>query len=456
VTSANEPATKGNVPTAQHPAAAGPHPPIDATHTQEKVINLPNNHTSNAVPSNRLKLLDKGHVSDVSNMLSQSYSSANTFIVLPTTDEEDGHEPGEHTGASGNHNEQKLVKQVKKDQENLDKLNSRRDYIFKKIARALVKRNAAWGLYDPTNTHVVATALMIPPTKEYHQNPNQLRLEDPNIDVGHADHYVPLAKIFTKKNPKQLLLLGPSLIKRIRIELRLFDTAMTIHQRPDMAFLYFFGDLKMSGHNAQDPNGPADKTLSQHPNPQNVLDQKEHFYSQNVSTLLEELGKKYPMQVTAQRYRDNERFALLLQNGFQEVDKVQGFHQRREEGEAHVWGPLIGHKETHHKEGPDMVYESCFLTLAKGIYPSLKDVENDVRGIVHEKQTHGIITDPTTVLPPICVPNKQTETNENATRAPPPQSTSVPSQNAVGPTDKVPVVNPTASNQTHNAPVIHS
>jgi len=345
---------------------------------------------------------------------------------------------------------------VKKDQEHLDKLNSRRDYIFKKIARSLVKRNAAWGLYDPTNTHIVAAALMIPPSKEYHQNPNQLRLEDPNIDVGHADHYVPLAKLFTKKNPKQLILLGPALIKRIRIELRLFDTAMTVHQRPEVAFLYFFGDLKTEGHNAQDPNGPVDKSLTQHANPQNVLDQKEHFYSQNVSTLLEELGKRHPMQVTAQRYRDNQRFALLLQNGFQEIDKVQGFHQRKEEGEAHVWGPLIGHKETHHKEGPDMVYESCFLALTKGIYPSLKDVENDVRGVVQEKQTHGVITDPTTVLPPVCVPNTQTQTTDHPVRAPPSQTISVPTQ-ALGPNEKPPIVNPTVHNApVHGAEPIHS
>jgi hypothetical protein len=427
VSSTNDSATRGNLPTAQHPAAAGPHPPIDATHHQEKIVPLPNPHTSTGTPSNRLRKLDRNHLSDIANMLSHSYSAANSFIVLPTTEEHDGHHPDDHSKPSGNSNQEKLVKEVKKDQEDLDKLNSRRDYIFKKIARALVKRDAAWGLFDPTNDHVVAAALLIPPSREYHQNPNDLRLEDPKVNEGHADHYVTLANLFTKKNPKQLVQLGPSLIKRIRIELRLFDTAMTVHQRPEMAFLYFFGDLATAGHNSQDPNGPADKSLSQDPHAKNTLQHNEAHYSQNVSTLLEELGKRYPMQVTTQRYRDNQRFALLLQNGFQEIDKVQGFHQRREEGEAHVWAPFLGHKETHHKEGPDMVYESCFLTLTKGIYPSLKNVENDVRGVVEQKESHGVISDPTTVLPPATVPNKQTDVNEHPIRAPPSQTTTAPS-----------------------------
>jgi len=193
------------------------------------------------------------------------------------------------------------------------------------------------------------------------------------------------------------------LIKRIRLELRLFDTAMTVHQRPDIAFLYFFGDLKTTGHNnVQDPSSPTDKSLTQNPNPMHVLSENEPKYSHNVSVLLEELGKRFPMQVNAQRYQDDQRFTLLLQNGFQEIDKVQGFHQRKSEAGGFVAGPS-GTKETHHQRGPDMVYESCFLTLTKGIYPSLKNVENDVRGIVPQKQTHGVISDPTTVLPPATV-----------------------------------------------------
>jgi len=197
------------------------------------------------------------------------------------------------------------------------------------------------------------------------------------------------------------------LIKRIRLELRLFDTAMTIHQRPDVAFLYFFGDLKTGNIMKNDPNGPADQSLIQDKNPMPVLDDNVTHRSQNMNTLLQELEKRFPMQVTAQRYRDNDRFLLLLQSGFQEIDKVQGFRQRGAEGDAHIIAPVIGTKQiAHAKQGPDFVYESCFITLAKGIYPSLKNVENDVRGIVPQKQAQGIISDPTTVMPPACVPNK--------------------------------------------------
>jgi len=60
------------------------------------------------------------------------------------------------------------------------------------------------------------------------------------------------------------------------------------------------------------------------------------------------------------------------------------------------------------------VYESCFITLTKGFYPSLKNVENDVRGIVAQKQASGIISDPTTVIPPAHVTNKQPEATETA------------------------------------------
>jgi hypothetical protein len=426
LTSAETPATKGNVPTTQHPSSAGPHPPIDATHHQEKIVTLPQPITGHStVPSSRLKKLEKGHKSEITNMLSNSYSHANSFVVLPTTEEDDphaAHHQPHHTSTSG---EKKLAHEVKKDQAELDKITHRRHYIFKKISSALIARGAAWGLYDNTNTHIVAAALLIPPAQEYHQNPDQLRLEDPHINEGHAKHYLPLARLFTKKNPKQLMLLGPSLIKRIRLELRLFDTAMTIHQRPDVAFLYFFGDLKTTGEDDnKDPSGPADKSLTQHTNPLPVLEDNEPKYSNNVSTLLEELGKRYPLQINALRYRDNQRFVLLLQNGFQEIDKVQGFHQRKSEGEAHVVGPIVGHKETHHKEGPDMIYESCFITLTRGIYPSLKNVENDVRGIVAQKEAHGIISDPTTVLPPATVPSRQTDTIEHPIRAPPPTSDS--------------------------------
>jgi hypothetical protein len=422
LTSAATPATKGNIPTAAHPDSAGPHPPIDATHKTERVVALPNPVTNDKAPlSNRLKQLEKGHLSDITNMLSYSYSDANSFIVVPSTEEDDPHSSHQHQqNLSATPGDNKLEKELKKDQAQLDKLNHRRDYIYKKIARGLVKRGAAWGLYDNTNTHLVAAAILIPPVRQICQNTTQLRLEDPNINEGHAEHYMPLANLFSKKNPKQLLLLGPSLIKRIRLELRLFDTAMTIHQRPDVAFLYFFGDTKTSGHPAHaDPNGPADKSLSQHPNPMPALAENEPQYSQSVSTLLEELGKRYPMQVNAQRYRDNQRFVLLLQNGFQEIDKVQGFHQRKEDAEAHAYAPGMGHKETHTHKGPDVVYESCFIALTKGIYPSLKSVENDVRGVVAQKEAQGVISNPTTVLPPASVPSTQPHTVDHPIRAPP-------------------------------------
>lgn len=199
---------------------------------------------------------------------------------------------------------------------------------------------------------------------------------------------------------------------------------MTIHQRPEVAFLYFFGDTKLSGHPTQaDPNGPADQSLTQHSNPMHTLHANEPQYSHNVSTLLEELGKRFPMQVNAQRYRDNERFVLLLQNGFQEIDKIQGFHQRREEAGGHaavVAPPFEAHKETHKHKGPDVVYESCFIALTKGIYPSLKNVENDVRGVVPQKEAQGVISNPTTVLPPATVPSNHPQTVEHPVRAPPP------------------------------------
>jgi hypothetical protein len=469
VTSADHPATKGNMPTSQHPAAAGPHPPMDATHHQEKVMNLPHPLSTNAAPSNRLRRLERGNLSDITNMLSRSYSSANSFIVLPSTEEDDPHAAHHQPHQTHTHGEQKLAHEVKKDQGDIDKLNSRRDYIFKKIGRALMKNGAAWGLYDATNTHLVASALLIPPAREYHQNPDQLRLEDPNINEGQASHYVPLAKLFTKKNPKQLLLLGPSLIKRIRLELRLFDTAMTVHQRPEVAFLYFFGDNKTTGQNDnKDPSDPAEKSLSQHPNPLPTLAQNEPQYSANVNTLLEELGKRYPIQVHAQRYRDNQRFVMLLQNGFQEIDKVQGFHQRRKEegvyAEGHILGIIPpGHKEGHdghhRKEGPDMVYESCFITLTRGIYPSLKNVENDVRGIVPQKEVHGVISDPTTVLPPVTVPSKQTDAPHHTVQAHP-ANTAVPS-NQTGTTYPVSTHQPSStvpSKTTEHQvpPVLHS
>jgi len=150
-----------------------------------------------------------------------------------------------------------------------------------------------------------------------------------------------------------------------------------------------------------------------------TLSQNEPQYSTSVSTLLEELGKRYPMQVNAQRYRDNQRFVLLLQNGFQEIDKVQGFHQRKGEAGAHAWAPIMGHKETHTSKGPDMVYESCFIALTKGVYPSLKNVENDVRGVIGQKEAQGVISNPTTVLPPAAVVGNQTQTVDNPVRAPP-------------------------------------
>lgn len=162
LTSANQPATHANIPTPQHPAAAGPHPPLDATHHQEKVMNLPHPLSTNDAPSSRLRKLDKGHLSDITNMLSHSYSSANSFIVLPSTEEDDPHAAHHQSHHTQTHGEHKLAHEVKKDQADVDKLNSRRDYIFKKIGRALVKHGAAWGLYDSTNTHLVASALLIP------------------------------------------------------------------------------------------------------------------------------------------------------------------------------------------------------------------------------------------------------------------------------------------------------
>jgi hypothetical protein len=343
-------------------------------------------------------------------MLSYSYSSPNSFIILPTTEEDDAHSLHQQKHGHADSSDTKLAKDLKKDQEQIEKLNNRSNYVLKKIARALVKRGGAWGLYDNNHSHLVAAALLIPPSREISQKPSELRLEDPNINEGHSDHYVPLAKLFTKKNPKQLVMLGPNLIKRIRLELRLFDTAMTIHQRPETAFLYFFGDLK-TGQISDDKSSTASQSLTQHQNPMHLLTENETLGSQNVNLLLEELGKRFPMQVNAQRYRDNNRFLMLLKNGFQEIDKVQGFHQRGAEAEAHVVAPGIGSKQiAHAREGPDLVYESCFITLTKGFYPSLKNVENDVRGIVPQKQASGIISDPTTVIPPAHVINKNPET----------------------------------------------
>jgi hypothetical protein len=425
VTSEETPATKGNMQTECHPKAAGPHPPADATHKKETLVPLPNPiSSSSTAPTNRLIKLEKAQLSEITKMLSYSYSGPNSLIVLPTTEDDDAHSLHQQQNTSTDTTstgETKLAKDLKKEQHQLEKLNHRRDYIFKKIARALMKRGEAWGLYDNTHTHIVAAALMIPPACGSSQNPNELRLEDPNINVGRADHYLPLAKIFTKKNPKQMLMFGPSLIKRIRLELRLFDTAMTIHQRPDCSFLYFFGDVKL-GQNS-DSHGTANQSKIQHENPMPVLAENDTFGSNNVNILLEELGRRYPMQVIAQRYRDDRRFLMLLQNGFQEIDKVQGFHQRGAEGEAHVYAPGVGSKQiAHGREGPDLIYESCFITLIKGFYPSLKNVENDLRGIVAQKQADGIISDPTTVLPPAHLPNKHPETTETIRPPPPPHS----------------------------------
>jgi hypothetical protein len=390
----------GNVATSSHPAAAGPHPPVDATHNTEKVIPVPNAPVSGTAPSNRLKQLERGELTILTDMLQHSYSNKDTFIVIPTTEEDDPHHPHHQAHNTQTSGDKALAKDVKKDQENLDKLKNRSNYVFKKIARALLKRNAAWGLHDHDHSHIVAAALFVPPARNPSQNANQLRLEDPKINEGQASHYVPLAKLFTKKNPKQLVLLGPSLIKRVRLELRLFDTAMTVHQRPDVGFLYFFGDLK-TGLNNRDSSGPADQALTQHQNPQAVIAGNTDLQNHHANTLLQELGKQYPMQVTAERYRDNKRFLMLLQNGFQEIDKVQGFRERYAEGEAKVIAPGIGEKKVAHGEkGPDHVYESCFLSLVRGIYPSLKNEENDVRGVVAQKQADGVISDPKTVLPP--------------------------------------------------------
>jgi len=122
---------------------------------------------------------------------------------------------------------------------------------------------------------------------------------------------------------------------------------------------------------------------------------------------MKELWNRYPMMVCAERYRDNQRFTLLLQNGFQEIDKVQGFHWRVGEKEKKMEKVGVTKegvtKETVMREeegGHEGVYESCFLTLMRGVYPSLKNVENDVRGIVPQKQVGGVISDPTTVIPP--------------------------------------------------------
>jgi len=193
---------------------------------------------------------------------------------------------------------------------------------------------------------------------------------------------------------------------------------MTIHQRPDIAFLYFFGDIQDPKHS----DTPVEKSLTPNPNPIPALAAIGNEQSPNSLMLLEELGKLFPMQVTAQRYRDNHRFDLLIKNGFQEIDRVQGFHQRKTGSYAKIVGPLVGSKEEVREGDHDMMYESCFISLTRGFYPSLKHVENDLRGIVHQKQTHGVISDPSTVLPPASIPSTKPDPVSHPIRAPPPTS----------------------------------
>jgi len=66
-------------------------------------------------------------------MLSYSYSDANSFIVLPSTEEDDPHSSHQHQqNLSATPGDNKLEKELKKDQAQLDKLNHRREYIYKK------------------------------------------------------------------------------------------------------------------------------------------------------------------------------------------------------------------------------------------------------------------------------------------------------------------------------------
>jgi len=390
LTSADQPASTSNVKTSLHPPSAGPHPPTDATHQTEQTVPIPTPSgeidTSSSSKNTFVQRLNSSHLTQVKRMLSTTYSDTNSFIIIPTTETDETIHENQNPS---------VAKELKEDQKHLDNFPQRREYVFKKIAKTLLKKEAGWGLFDMNQSRLLAAALVIPPARDPGMNPSELKLERPEKDVGGSSHYVPLANLFTKKNPKQLLLLGPRLIKRIRTELRLFDTAMTVHQRPDIGFLYFFGDVRMEG--CDEKAGTTEQSLVQpvNVNPVERMEEEETKKLMPVNILMKELWNRYPMMICAERYRDNKRFKLLLQNGFQEIDKVQGFHWRAGEKEKRKEKEGVMKEEGH--EG---VYESCFLSLMRGVYPSLKSVENDLRGVVPQKEVGGVISDPTTVIPP--------------------------------------------------------